>query len=67
MGVAADDQTMQPEDVAHEIISNIGNGPVYVVGEANRAIAGQIWTIDRRALVEMMSAASRHFADEQAR
>lgn len=67
MGVAADDQTMQPEDVANEIIRNIGNGPVYVVGEANRAIAGQIWTIDRRALVEMMSAASRHFADEQAR
>ena len=66
MGVTLDEQTMAAEDVAREIIDNIGNGPVYVVGEANRAIASHIWTIDRRALVEMMSAASRHFADEEA-
>lgn len=65
MGVVPDDQTMQPEDVATEIIDNIGNGPVYVVGESNRAVASHIWTIDRRALVEMMSAASRHFAEEE--
>lgn len=65
MGVTPDDQTMQPGDVATEIIDNIGNGPVYVVGEANRAVASHIWTVDRRALVEMMSAASRHFAEEE--
>jgi short-subunit dehydrogenase len=63
MGVIPDDQTMAPGDVASEIIDNIGNGPVYVVGESNRAIAAQIWTVDRRTLVEMMSAASRHFAE----
>ncbi|WP_040698640.1 SDR family NAD(P)-dependent oxidoreductase [Nocardia vinacea] len=66
MGVTPDAQTMQPGDVACEIIENIGNGPVHVVGEANRSIASHIWTVDRRHLVEMMSAASRHFADEQA-
>jgi short-subunit dehydrogenase len=65
MGVVPDDQTMQPSAVATEIIDNIGNGPVYVVGESNRAVASHIWTIDRRALVEMMSAASRHFAEEE--
>ena len=65
MGVIPDEQTMQPGDVATEIIDNIGNGPVYVVGETNRAIASHIWTVDRRALVEMMSAASRHFAEEE--
>ncbi|CAN5373591.1 SDR family NAD(P)-dependent oxidoreductase [soil metagenome] len=65
MGVIPDDQTMTSGDVASEIIANIGNGPVYVVGESNRAIASQIWTIDRRTLVEMMSAASRHFAEHE--
>ena len=65
MGVVPDDQTMAPGDVAGEIIDNIGNGPVYVVGESNRAIADQIWTVPRRSLVEMMSAASRHFAEEE--
>jgi short-subunit dehydrogenase len=53
---------MRSEDVASEIIENIGNGPVHVVGENNRAAASAIWTIDRRSLVEMMSAASLDFA-----
>ncbi|WP_406230373.1 hypothetical protein [Nocardia sp. NBC_01009] len=66
MGVTPDAQTMQPGDVASEIIEKIGNGPVHVVGEANRSIASHVWTVDRRHLVEMMSAAWRHFADEQA-
>jgi short-subunit dehydrogenase len=53
---------MLSEDVAREIIENIGNGPVHVVGENNRAAASAIWTIDRRSLVEMMSTASTAFA-----
>jgi short-subunit dehydrogenase len=65
MGVGPDEQTMTAIDVAAEIIDNIGSGPVYVVGEANRAVASYIWTVDRRAVVEMMSAASTHFASEQ--
>jgi short-subunit dehydrogenase len=56
---------MLSEDVAHEIIENIGNGPVHVVGENNRAAASAIWTIDRRALVEMMSTASLDFASRR--
>jgi uncharacterized protein len=49
---------MRSEDVAREITENIGNGPVHVVGENNRAVAAHVWTVDRRALVEMMSTAS---------
>jgi uncharacterized protein len=63
MGIEYDPQAhMLSEDVAREIIENIGNGPVHVVGENNRAVASQVWTIDRRSLVEMMSAASTDFA-----
>lgn len=64
MGVEPDEQTMRSDDVAAEIIANIGNGPVHVVGEANRAISSFIWTVDRRTLVEMMSAAATQFAAE---
>ena len=56
---------MLSEDVAREIIDNIGNGPVHVVGEHNRAAASAVWTIDRRSLVEMMSAASVAFASRR--
>jgi uncharacterized protein len=63
MGVEYDAATqMRSEDVAREIIENVGNGPVHVVGESNRAVASQVWTIDRRSLVEMMSAATTDFA-----
>jgi short-subunit dehydrogenase len=63
MGVDYDPQAqMSSEDVAREIVENIGNGPVHVVGEHNRAVASQVWTIDRRALVELMSMASSDFA-----
>ncbi|HET6736949.1 SDR family NAD(P)-dependent oxidoreductase [Mycobacterium sp.] len=67
MGVEYDPQAqMLPEDVAREIVENIGNGPVYVVGENNRAVASHVWTIDRRSLVEMMSVASLDFASRRA-
>jgi short-subunit dehydrogenase len=67
MGFEYDPQMhMLSDDVAREIIENIGNGPVHVVGENNRAVASQVWTIDRRSLVEMMSAASLDFASRRA-
>jgi uncharacterized protein len=63
MGVEYDPQSqMLSEDVAREIVENIGNGPVHVVGDNNRAAASAVWTIDRRSLVEMMSLASTDFA-----
>ncbi len=66
MGVDYDPAAqMLSEDVAREIVENIGNGPVHVVGENNRAVASQVWTIDRRSLVEMMSAASMDFASRR--
>jgi short-subunit dehydrogenase len=66
MGVEYDPAAhMLPEDVAREIIENIGNGPVHVVGENNRAAASAVWTIDRRALVEMMTTASLDFASRR--
>ena len=39
---------------------------VHVVGEKNRVAASAVWTIDRRSLVEMMSAASLDFASRRA-
>jgi uncharacterized protein len=66
MGIEYDPQShMLSEDVAREIIANIGNGPVHVVGENNRAVASQVWTIDRRSLVELMSTASIDFASRR--
>jgi short-subunit dehydrogenase len=66
MGIEYDPAAhMLSEDVAREIIENIGNGPVHVVGENNRAAASAIWTIDRRALVEMMTIASLDFASRR--
>jgi short-subunit dehydrogenase len=63
MGIEYDPAAhMLSDDVAREIIENIANGPVHVVGENNRAAAAGIWTIDRRSLVEMMSIASVDFA-----
>jgi short-subunit dehydrogenase len=66
MGVDYDESAhMLSEDVAAEIIENIGNGPVHVVGEHNRAAASAVWTIERRSLVEMMSLASTNFAESR--
>ena len=68
MGVEYDpERDMLPDDVAREIIENIGNGPTYVVGETNRVLASQVWTVDRRILVEMTSAASADFATQRAK
>jgi uncharacterized protein len=55
------DRDMRSEDAAREIIDNIGNGPTFVVGEVNRTMASYVWTVDRRTLVQMMSAASTDF------
>jgi uncharacterized protein len=66
MGVEYDPATqMSSEDVAREITENIGNGPVYVVGESNRAIAAHVWNVERRTLVEMMSAGAIDFANKR--
>jgi short-subunit dehydrogenase len=66
MGFPYDPETvMLPEDVAREIIENIGNGPTYPVGESNRTMASMVWTADRRTLVELMSAASVNSASTQ--
>jgi hypothetical protein len=67
MGYAYDpDTVMLSEDVAREIIDNIGNGPTYPVGERNRIMASMVWTADRRTLVELMSAASTDSATKHA-
>ena len=55
-GVTYDPETdMLAEDVADEIIANIANGPTYVVGVRNQAIAARVWR-DRRTLVQMIGA-----------
>lgn len=66
MGVSYDpEHDMLPEDVAREIIENIGNGPTHVVGESNRVSANQIWTVDRRTAVEALSAKTQAFASDR--
>lgn len=66
-GVASDsERDMEPADVAEEILENIGNGPTHVVGAANRAMASLFWPVDRRAAVELMSAATREYATRTA-
>lgn len=49
---------MLADEMAREIIDNIGNGPTYPVGERNRTMASMVCTADLRTLVELMSAAS---------
>jgi short-subunit dehydrogenase len=60
MGVGFDPQSdMLAEDVATEIIDNIGNGPTHIVGERNRALAEDWITyrpIGMAALNEVMQA-----------
>jgi short-subunit dehydrogenase len=64
MGVEPDpERDMEPDDVAAEIVANIGNGPTYVVGEANRAMAAAFWTVDRGEAVTMISEATTAYAD----
>jgi short-subunit dehydrogenase len=66
MGVAFNpERDLRPDDAAEEILDHIGNRPVHVVGAANRANAARIWTVDRRAAVEAMSAATRAFATQR--
>jgi uncharacterized protein len=62
-GMRYDPETdMLAEDAADEIIANIANGPTYVVGARNQAIAARVWP-DRRSLVQMIGAhASAHAA-----
>jgi short-subunit dehydrogenase len=62
-GIAYDPETdMLADDVADEIIANIANGPTYVVGARNKAIAAHVWP-DRRSLVQMIGAhATAHAA-----
>jgi short-subunit dehydrogenase len=67
MGVVFDPaRDLLPEDAAREITENIGNGPVHIVGAANRATASRIWPVDRRAAVEAMSEHTRTFATQRA-
>jgi len=61
-GMTYDPKTdMLAGDAADEIIANIGNGPTYVVGARNRAIAARVWP-DRRTLVQMIGAHTRAHA-----
>jgi short-subunit dehydrogenase len=55
---------MLAEDVAAEIIDNFAYGPVHVVGDANRALAGS-WVDYRREGRERVNAAMRAFAERE--
>jgi uncharacterized protein len=53
---------MSSEEVAREIIENIGNGPVHVVGEKNRASTGS-WAADRQTAMEAIDKVMRASAE----
>jgi uncharacterized protein len=53
---------MLAEDVAAEILATFADGPVHVVGESNRAMAGS-WIDYRREGMERVNAAMQAFAE----
>lgn len=68
MGVDFGNQTvMDPDDVAVEGLANLQQGPVYIVGDHNRAIFDFLLTSDRASLVTAMSEASALIAPNRAR
>ena len=52
------------EDVAAEILEHFADGPVHIVGEANRAMAGS-WIEYRREGMERVNAAMQAFAERR--
>ena len=68
MGVDFGDQVvMDPDDVAVEGLANLREGPVYIVGDHNRAIFDFVLTSDRASLVSAMSEASGRIAPSHRR
>ena len=68
MGVDFGDQAvMDPDEVAVEGLANLQQGPVYIVGEHNRAIFDFVLTSDRASLVSAMSEASARIAPNRPR
>lgn len=49
---------MKSDDVAREGLSHLGDGPVWIAGEANRAAAEMMQAMPRESLVELMSEAT---------
>ena len=46
---------MDPADVAAEVLGALGNGPVWVVGDANRARVDALRAAPRVDLIEAMT------------
>ena len=49
---------MDPADVARGALEHLGKGPMWVAGEANRAVAAQAWMANRVGFINGMSAAA---------
>ena len=49
---------MEPADVARGALEHLGKGPMWVAGEANRAVAAQAWMPNRVSFINGMSAAA---------
>lgn len=52
---------MEPDDVAREGLANLGNGPVWIAGDANRAGFDYLRRVPRRDAVTVLSKAARSF------
>ena len=53
---------MEPDDVAREGLANLGNGPVWVAGDTNRAGFDYLRSVPRRDAVTVLSKAARAFS-----
>jgi short-subunit dehydrogenase len=54
---------MDPAEVAIGALDHLGNGPSYVPGDANRAVAKSLWPVPRVGIVNAMSQAGAELFD----
>ena len=60
-------QPMEPEEVAREGLEQLGSGPIWVAGAANRAGAEIFSSLSRRELIEAMSQSTATMYDKDYR
>jgi short-subunit dehydrogenase len=53
----------KPRDVAVETLARLGEGPSFICGEGNRALADAMRSLSREQAIEMMSSGTRLMAE----
>jgi hypothetical protein len=55
---------MEPEDVASGALANLGRGPIWVAGDANREVARGMLPVPRIGLINGMARATAQLYDQ---